>query len=311
MARRRKSGPLDPGRGLAEGGVRLRDGRRIRIVTAGEGTGPLVVFEAGTTAPAAEWIAVQRAASATARTLAYDRSGYAGSDDDATPRTIERMADDLLGVLDAIGETRPVVLVAHSWGGAIVRLFARRHPERVAGVVLVDATPSLALERGQARLGILTFRLTGLLLRLGALPLVKRMTLPQGHSDRLSDDDMAIMWRDYAAVRAMRTGVREAKQFDAAYPRLVELEREGTPDVPTIAVQGGRLEGGTATRAFRTDFNAATLALMEAHPQGRTIIVEDAGHLIPQEKPEAVIQAVLDVLESLPHQDGAHPTPRL
>src|SRR5690606_1477874 len=104
MARRRKNDPLDPGTGLAEGEVRLRDGRRIRIVTAGEGDGPLVVFEAGTTAPAAEWIAVQRAVSATNRTLAYDRSGYAGSDDDAAPRTIERMADDLASVLDTIGE---------------------------------------------------------------------------------------------------------------------------------------------------------------------------------------------------------------
>jgi pimeloyl-ACP methyl ester carboxylesterase len=291
--------PLDPGAGLVEGAVRLSDGRRIRTVTAGEGPGPLVVFEAGSTAPAADWIAVQRVVSAEARTLAYDRSGYAGSDDDGHPRTIERMSDDLLGVLDAVGETRPVVLVAHSWGGAIVRLLARRHPERVAGIVLVDATPSLALERGQARLGILTFRLTGLLLRVGALPLVKRMTLPHGASDQLSQDDMAIMWRDYAAVRAMRTGVQEAKQFDAAYQQLVELEKEGTPDVPTIAVQGGRIEGGKATREFRVDFNAATQRLMDAHPQGRTIVVEEAGHLIPQEKPEAVIQAVLDVLASV------------
>jgi pimeloyl-ACP methyl ester carboxylesterase len=290
--------PLDPGAGLAEGRVELPDGRRIRVVTAGERPGPLVVFEAGMTAPAAEWIAVQRAVSARARTLAYDRSGYAGSDDDAQARTIDRMADDLHDLLDAVGEAEPVVLVAHSWGGAIVRLFARRHPERVAGIVLVDATPSLALDRGQARLGILSFRITSLLLRVGALPLVKRMVLPHGASAQLSDDDMTIMWRDYATVRAMRTGVREAKQFTPAHPQLIALEREGTPDVPTVALQGGRVEGGKAAREFRVDFNAVTKRLMDAHPQGRMIVVDGAGHLIPQEKPEAVVQAILDVLAS-------------
>lgn len=292
-------GVLDPGTGLAEGRVVLPDGRRIRTVTAGDAPGPLVVFEAGSTAPAAEWIAVQRAVSARARTLAYDRSGYAGSDDDPEPRTLERMAEDLLGVLEAVGEKQPVVLVAHSWGGPIVRLFARRHPERVAAIVLVDATPSLALERGQARLGILSFRLTSLLLRVGALPLVKRMVLPHGASTELSEDDMAIMWRDYATVRAMGTGVREAKQFDAAYPLLVELENEGTPDVPTIAVQGGRVEGGKSAREFRSDFNAATQRLMDAHPQGRAVVVEGAGHLIPQEKPEAVVKAIFEVLAAV------------
>lgn len=298
-ADKRAQGALDPGAGLTEGRVQLSDGRSIRIVTAGEGPGPLVVFEAGMTAPAAEWIAVQRAVGTETRTLAYDRSGYAGSDDDAHARTLDRMADDLRDLLDAVGETRPVVLVAHSWGGAIVRLFARRHPERVGGIVLVDATPSLALERGQARLGILSFRLTSLLLRLGALSVVKRMVLPHGASAQLSEEDMTIMWRDYATVRAMHTGVREAKQFTPAYPQLVMLEREGTPDVPTVALQGGRVEGGKKAREFRVDFNAATERLMDAHPRGRTVVVEGAGHLIPQERPEAVVQAILDLFASV------------
>lgn len=290
--------PLAPGAGLTERYVRLPDGRHLRTVTTGEHDGPLVVFEAGMSAPAAEWIAVQRAVSAEARTLAYDRAGYSGSDYDPEPRTPERMTDDLHALLKALGESGPVILVAHSWGGTIVRLFARAHPERVRGIVLVDATPSLALERGQQRLGILSFRLTALLVRLGAHSMVKRMTLPHGHSSLLSDDDLAILWRDYASVRTMRTAVAEARHINSSYETLVGLEREGTPDVPIVAVQGGRMEGSAKAKQFRTAFNAATERLMAAHPQGRTVLVEQAGHMIPQERPEAVIDAILDVLRT-------------
>src|SRR5690606_7867319 len=108
--------PLEPGVGLTERVVRLADGRRVRTVVAGDAPGPLVVFEAGMSAPAAEWLAVQRAVSAHARTLSYHRSGYGGSEDDPQDRTVQRMAQDLAAVLTAAGGEEPIVLVAHSWG---------------------------------------------------------------------------------------------------------------------------------------------------------------------------------------------------
>src|SRR5690348_7809146 len=131
---------LCPGTGLREQQVALPDGRRLRAVLAGDADGPLVVFEAGMSAPAASWIHTQREVSSRARTLSYDRAGYGGSDVDPHERTLERIVDDLTALLDAQGETAPVVLVGHSWGGPILRLFAERSPDRVAGLVFVDAT---------------------------------------------------------------------------------------------------------------------------------------------------------------------------
>lgn len=289
---------LHPGEGLVEQIVRLADGRRIRTVTAGRAGGPMVVFEAGMTAPAAEWLAVQRGVASRARTLAYDRSGYGGSDDDPQPRTLERMADDLAGMLSALGETRPVVLVAHSWGGPIVRTFAHRHPELVAGVVMVDASlAEITANRRQMVLGKASFRLCALLVRLGAASTVVRMALPHGRSPDLSDDDMRIITRDYASVRAMRTGVREVDQVVAERAMLERLEQAGLPDVPVIALQGGREEKGRSARRLRSDFNSAARAVIARQPHGRIVIVENAGHLIPQEQPAAVIEAILDVVE--------------
>ncbi|NYI77671.1 hypothetical protein [Nocardioides panzhihuensis] len=70
--RRTQSSPapsLDPGAGLAERAVVLPDGRRIRTVVAGDADGPLIVLEAGMSAPAACWPHTQRELSAHARTL--------------------------------------------------------------------------------------------------------------------------------------------------------------------------------------------------------------------------------------------------
>jgi len=295
--------PLDPGAGLTERIVQLPDGRRIRTVVAGEGSGPLVVFEAGMSAPAGEWLAVQRAVSAHARTLSYDRSGYGGSDDDPHPRTLERMADDLGAVLAAVKETDPVVLVAHSWGGPIIRAFAHGASDRVAGVVLVDASLArVTATRKQVTLGKASFRITSLMVRTGAGPSVIRKVLPHGYAAEFSDDDMAIVTRDYASVRAMRTGIREMNEVLGARPTLEAWERDGLPDVPVVALQGGRVEKSDAARRLREEFNRDAVESLARHPHGRVVVVEDSGHLIPQEQPRAVVTAILEVIAEA---DGA------
>ena len=47
----------------------------------------------------------------------------------------------LYALLEAAKEKGPYILVAHSIGGAYMRIFAAQHREEVAGLVLVDATP--------------------------------------------------------------------------------------------------------------------------------------------------------------------------
>jgi pimeloyl-ACP methyl ester carboxylesterase len=288
---------LDPGRALREQFVVLPDSRRLRAVVAGEGDGPLVVFEAGMSAPAACWVHTQREISTHARTLSYDRAGYGGSDDDAQDRTLERMVDDLTGLLDGVGESKPVVLVAHSWGGPIIRLFAQRHPERVAGMVFVDATLAEAMSARNARIIGTSFVVVSLLVRLRGPDRVMRMTLPHGASPEISADDLQVMQRDYACSRAMRAGRSEARHIVAALPTMRQLQTEGTPDVPTVCLQAGRVDRGM--KKTRPTLNRVATELMAAVPNGRAIIVEGAGHLIPQEQPAAVREAILSVVDAV------------
>jgi pimeloyl-ACP methyl ester carboxylesterase len=287
---------LDPGRGITERLVALPDGRRLRALLAGDADGPLVVFEAGMSAPAASWVHTQREISAHARTLSYDRAGYGGSDPDPRDRTLERLAQDLTDLLDALGETEPVVLVGHSWGGPIIRLFADQHPHRVRGLVFVDATLAEVMSARSARIVAASFAVMSMLARLGGTALIMKGTLPRGISPDISPADLALMRRDYACTAAMRAGRREAAQIVAALPTLRRLQAAGTPPVPTICLQAGRVDRGM--KKSRPLFNRAAAELMAAVPNGRAVVVEGSGHLIPQEDPAAVREAILEVLRA-------------
>jgi pimeloyl-ACP methyl ester carboxylesterase len=84
----------------------------------------------------------------------YDRSGLGWSDPGPRPHSAGRIADELHQLLDAAGVPAPYLLVGHSLGGMVVRLYAARHPDAVAGMVLVDPTP----EDYQRRIGRLNWR---------------------------------------------------------------------------------------------------------------------------------------------------------
>ena len=117
----------------------------------GEGA-PAVVIVAGAKASAADWTEavpgkpdVFAAVAGFTRVCAYDRPGTpfgeapSRSDPVPQPATAADAADDLHALVAAAGIATPVVLVAHSYGGVIARLYARTWPDEVAGMVLVDA----------------------------------------------------------------------------------------------------------------------------------------------------------------------------
>lgn len=73
------------------------------------------------------------------RVCAYDRPGTSDrSTAVAQPTSPQTSVDDLEKLLAASGETGPFVLVGHSYGGPIIRLFASDHPDQVAGLVVID-----------------------------------------------------------------------------------------------------------------------------------------------------------------------------
>ena len=114
-----------------------RKGYQLRAEQQGQG--PMtVVFESGFGQGAGVWKDVITELGAQCECIAYARAGLGESGTDGTPKTIEAHLQDLDAVMDALAPGRKVVLVGHSYGGLLATEFARLHPDRVQGLVLVD-----------------------------------------------------------------------------------------------------------------------------------------------------------------------------
>jgi pimeloyl-ACP methyl ester carboxylesterase len=114
-------------------------GRCLAYTQMGTGS-PTVVLEAGWAWGRWSWNWIIQGIAQSTRVIAYDRAGIGESDPvPSAPRSAKHMADDLATLLAKGGIPGPYVLVGHSFGGLIVRVFARDHPNDVVGMVLIDA----------------------------------------------------------------------------------------------------------------------------------------------------------------------------
>ena len=121
-------------------------GRRLYVECIGSGS-PTVLLEAGHLLGARSWTAVQLAVGRTTRTCAYDRAGLGDSDPMPGVHDAADEIRDLERLLDRGRIAPPYVIVGHSYGGLLARLFARAHPDLVAGLVFVDAMGRNATRR--------------------------------------------------------------------------------------------------------------------------------------------------------------------
>ncbi|MEO6798443.1 MAG: alpha/beta hydrolase [Rhodanobacter sp.] len=104
-----------------------------------QGHGPIVVvFESGFGQGLDVWAKVITELGTECQCIAYARAGLGKSGTDGNPKTIAEHLDDLAAVMNALTPNRKVVLVGHSYGGLLATEFARLHPDRLQGLVLVD-----------------------------------------------------------------------------------------------------------------------------------------------------------------------------
>jgi pimeloyl-ACP methyl ester carboxylesterase len=127
------------------------EGNRLHLWRAGEGS-PAVVIATSLGEPGHGWAEIQRRLAQHTTVVLYDRAGLGWSDPGPWP-TGKRIVDDLHALLDAARIPPPYVLVGHSVGGLHVRLYAARHPEQVAGLVLVDSSHPDQLHQLRERCG--------------------------------------------------------------------------------------------------------------------------------------------------------------
>ena len=225
--------------------VTVDDGGRIHVVERGQG--PAVVLVHGVTLGVATWVHQLRRLSERHRVVAIGQRGHGRSSAGEGGYGMERLADDVLAVLEALN-LRGAVLVGHSLGGMVAQMLALRHPgrlgERVVALGLVATTPGpVVLGPGGLSLAHLLAAGGGRGLRMGERH--GRGVLPQG--------DLAAWGRGPPSgpIRGRPTWRSPARMLEAMSPSaMAELlgpllsfdvrQQLGTVELPTGVVVGSR-----------------------------------------------------------------------
>lgn len=277
-----------PGRLVDVGG-----GRKLHVLEKGSGPGPTVVLEMGALEFSAYWWGIQDAVAKFARVVSYDRAGFGWSSPVRNRPSMEDRAVELHAMLQAAGIPGPYVLVGHSFGGPLIRLFARNHPESTAGLVFVDTPDEASMFRDSYQAFVRkTMRpmigMMGFLMRIGALRLVE-MIKPEKQLTLEARRARSAM----RSINLFRAGDAEFDAILNAPPALRGPHGLGGPlgDRPiSVITHGIKFPAPWDVLEIGWDDGQKTLAALSTNSE--LIVAEKSNHLIQFDEPDLVIDAI-------------------
>jgi pimeloyl-ACP methyl ester carboxylesterase len=279
----------------------LEDGTELNVVRAGDPDAALtVVLAHGYALDHRAWHRVVAALGQTCQVIAYDHRGH-GQSGPATrdTATIEQLGADLGEVIERAVPTGDVVVIGHSMGGMAAMAMAERRPrlyrQRVKGVVFVAtamtglAETSLAWPKAVGKLVRELERAFGPLVRAVREKIEPAKTAglrwwlfgdePRAEDVALTAEMVWAHWPETVAL--FRPAV---DRYDREAALTVAGER------PVIAIVGDE-------DRLCAESNAAALAKAVG---GEAVVVPDAGHMLPLERPDEVAACVARLVSRVP-----------
>jgi pimeloyl-ACP methyl ester carboxylesterase len=264
---------------------------------------PTIVLEAGAYGLAADWDLVMTDLAKTGRVCAYDRAGLGASPRRQGPPTVAAIANGLKGLLDRLGETRPVILVGHSNGALYSEAFARQWPDRVAGLVYVNGVDSDALDDARVMADVRSERRIAdwaiMLGRIGATwPVAQKLVSDIGLSGDAAQRKIDAM-TSIEHIRASRAEIRQIVRGLKATRALPPLHR----DIPMAIVVGDTDPEGALPKAWHAVETA------QAHKACEAWILDAPGatHTSPLGRDRAYVTAAVAWVESMAARPDLHP----
>ena len=254
-------------------------GYRLHLWCTGDGA-PAVILDAGLGGTSTGWGFVQPEVARFTRVCSYDRAGMGYSDPGPSPRTARRIASELAELLARGGITGPVVLAGESIAGFNVRVFASDHPERAAGLVLVDAS-----HEDDAHEVPRMARFVPLLSTIGVFRLL-------GVSFGQRVESLAPSVQRYAQATRFRTAGYQAAADEIMHIGETVSEVRITRrklTIPVLVVTGAR---GADENWRRLQQDEASLS-----ERGCLITAQQSGHVIPIDQPKVVVDAIRTVVQ--------------
>ncbi len=309
----------DPAYTHAQRLVEVESGRRLNLYCLGNGS-PTVVFDSGVTGETVGWALVQPAIAAHTRACSYDRAGTGFSDPGTRTGTSANIVDDLHRLLVAAAIRPPYILVGHSYGGMNVRLYKDHFPSEVVGMVLVDPVHEDWLERvwkldvlqrpyekdiaenfepfWQGERECVIAAAVGFIK--GTNLYEKCVPAPDPH---LSDAINAAYLKTHLSLGYQQAQLTEDENDHFASSDQVRAARIWYGNMPLIVLAAGDPSGRRVEepQEHRNAINRMVFVLFDElaalSSRGINRVVPNTGHDIPITQPDAVSNAILEVLQ--------------
>lgn len=254
------------------------------------GQGETVLFLHGLGSRSDDWQLQVPAFVDNYRVVTADMRGHGRTSKPPGPYSVPMMADDILGLLDALGSDAAAVgthVIGLSMGGMIAFQLAADHPERVRSLVIVNSGPELVAHSFSDRLRILQ--------RL----LLARLFNPERTARFLGPRLFPKPEQEPLRARFIAQWAQNDPQaYRAAMRALVGwsvLDRVRGIACPTLVISGDRDYTPPATKA-------AYVAMM---PNARLVVFEDSGHATPIDQAERFNACVLEFLAGVAAEEQA------
>ena len=260
------------------------DGAAIRVRSSLENRSgaPVVVFESGAGIPLDSWDAILEKVSAFAPVVAYDRPGTGQSPWDNQPFTPLRANQRLKKLLESLKVPGPIILVGHSWGGALSRYFVAEYPDMVKAVLYIDPTDVAMTE-----------------------PMWQQMFASFGASVKDLDAFFAVMDTSTKnlppAVRAESLAMMELMRTQT----LEERRLKPAPQIPSSVLLASRIASlpkGMVPFDGEAYAKALQSARVSALPSwsrsgGQFLVVEGTGHFVYRDAPDVVVKEIQRLID--------------
>lgn len=241
------------------------------------GDGPAVVFVHDTAGARTTWAETVAAVGEGVRTIAYDRRAYGDSQapEPYTGTTVAEQADDLAALIEAL-DAAPALLVGHGLGALIALDVLLHRPGLARAGVLIEPPLLYLSPRGPELVGELRDAIEAGARGRGPAGAV------EGYLEYLAGPDALALYGPERA-QAARASTQAFAADLVAGPTWGATRRElRALDLPVVIVAGTRTSG--VSREVAADLDRLL-------PQSRLVEL-DAGHLVPFEAPDALVEAI-------------------
>jgi pimeloyl-ACP methyl ester carboxylesterase len=276
-------------------------GRKLHLVCIGEGA-PTVMFEAsgfGTSSQQSATVREQLARRV--QVCSYDRMGMGWSDPGPRVVTAGELARQLAVLQDRADLRGPFVLVGSSIGGLIVEMYARQYPDRVAGLVFLDAATSglLPAMKGWFGAASVAAPVVTLSARIGVFRLMDPFHIPTDTDEGRRSAAMTYATEPLAALAAIARGASSTEREFAAAPPLRD-------DIPLAVLSADSDRElwvppglGGVRSVFLSGRGEVHQQLAKRSTKGSWQLVPKSTHLIASSQPDVVVKVVASMLETL------------